>query len=50
MGRNRNQLENRRGERKHQLRRYWKTYENFVAMYDHVYDEMVDSKLATPLD
>ena len=50
MRRNNNKLENRRGERQHQLRKYWTTHENFVTMYDCVYSAMVDAKVATPLD
>ena len=50
MRRNNNNLENRRGERQHQLRKYWTTHENFVTMYDRVYATMVDEKVATPLD
>ena len=26
----------------------WTTYSNFSDMYDHIYDELVDAKLATP--
>ena len=26
------------------------THENFVTMYDRLYAEMVDAKVATPLD
>ena len=43
-----NKLENIRGERQHQLRKYWTTHENFVTMYDRVYAAMVDAKVATP--
>ena len=50
MIRNNNKLENRRGERQYQLRKDWKTPENFVIMYDHVYAEMVDAKVATPIE
>ena len=50
MIRNKYQLENRRGERQHQLRKYWMTHENFVTMYDRLYAEMVDAKVYTPLD
>ena len=50
MKRNKDQLENRRDERKHQLIKYGKTHENFITMYDYVYDSIVDAKLATPLD
>ena len=49
MKRNNNKLENRRGERQHQLIKYWTTHENFVTMYDRVYATMVDAKVATPL-
>ena len=49
MRRNKNKIENRRGERQHQLRKYWTTHENFVIMYDHVYASMLDAKVATPL-
>ena len=50
MIRNNNKLENRRGERKHQLRKYWTTRENVVTMYDRVCAEMADAKVANPLD
>ena len=50
MRRNKNKIENRRGERQHQLRQDWMTHENFVTMYDHIYAAMVDAKVATPLD
>ena len=50
MIRNKDQLENRRGERQHQLIKYWTAYENFVTMYDHVYAAMLDAKVAAPLD
>ena len=50
MRRNKYQSENRRGERQHQLRKYWTTHKNFFAMYDRVYAEMVDSKVSTPLN
>ena len=50
MGGNNNKPENRRGERKHQLRKYWRTHEKSVTMYDRVYAVMVDAKVATPLD
>ena len=50
MKRNKNKIENRRGERQLQLRKNWTTHENFVTMYDHVYSAMVDAKVATLLD
>ena len=50
MRKNKNKIENRIGERQHQLRKYWTTHENFVTMYDRVYASMVDTKVATPLD
>ena len=50
MGRNKSNLENRRGERQYQPRKYWTTHENFVTMYDCVYAAMVVEKVATPLD
>ena len=50
MRRNNNKIENRRGERKHQLQKYWMTHENFVTMYDRVYATMVDAKVATPME
>ena len=50
MIRNKDQLENRRGEIQHQLRKDWTTHENFVTMYDRVYAAMVGVKVATPLD
>ena len=50
MRRNTQQLENRRGERQHQLRKYWTTHENFVNMYDRVYAAIVDAKVTTPLE
>ena len=50
MRRNKYQLENRRCERQHQLRKYWTTHENFVTIYDRLYAAMVDAKVATPLD
>ena len=48
MRRNNNRLENRRGERQHKLRKYSTTNENFVTMYDRVYDAMVDAKVDKP--
>ena len=50
MRRNKYQLENRRGERKNQLRKYWTAHEKFVTMYDRVYAAMVDEKVSTPLE
>ena len=50
MRRNKNKIENRRGEEKHQLRKYWMTHENFVTMYDRVYAALVYAKVATHLD
>ena len=50
MKRGKNKIENRRGERQYQLRKYWTTNKNFVTMYDHVYAEMLDAKLATLLE
>ena len=50
MRRKKHKVENRRGERQHQLRKYWTTHENFVTVYDHVYAALVDAKVATPLD
>ena len=50
MRRNKNNIEHRRGERQHQLIKDWTTDENFVTMYERVYDAMVYSKLATPLE
>ena len=41
MRRNNNKLENRRGERKNQLGKYWTTHEKFVTMYDRVYAAML---------
>ena len=49
MKRNSNQPENKRGERQRQLIKDWTTHENFVTMYDCVYSEIVDAKVATPL-
>ena len=46
MRRKNNKLENRRGERQHQLRKYWMTNENFVTVYDRVYAEMMGAKVA----
>ena len=48
--RNNNNTENRRGERKHQLRKDWTTHDIFVTMYERVYAAMVDAKVSTPLD
>ena len=50
MRRNKDQLENRRVQKQHQLIKYWTTHENFVTMYDRVYPAMVDAKVATPMD
>ena len=50
MGRNKNQSQNRRDERQYQLIKDWTTHENFVTMYDRVYDAMVDARVATPLE
>ena len=50
MRRNNNKLENRRGERQHQIRKYWTTHEKIATMYDHVYTAMVDSKVASHMD
>ena len=50
MRRNNNKLENRRGERQHQLIKYGMTHENFVTMYDCVYATMVDAEVAAPLE
>ena len=47
--RNKNKLENRRGERQHELRKYWTTHQNFDTMYGHLYVAMVDAKVATPM-
>ena len=49
MRRNNNNLENRRGDRQHQLRKYWTKHENFVTMYVRVYATMVYANVATPL-
>ena len=49
MRRNKYQLENRRCDRQHQLRKDWTTRENFVSMYDRVYFAMVDTKADTLL-
>ena len=49
MRRNKYQLENRRGERQHQLIKDCTTHENFVTMYDRVYFAMVDEEVATLL-
>ena len=49
MRRNNNKIENRIGEIQYQLRIDWTTHENFVTMYDCVYSEIVDAKVATPL-
>ena len=43
---NKYQLENRRGERQHQVKRDWTINENIVTVYDCVYDVMMDAKLA----
>ena len=48
--RNKDQLESRRGEIKHKLRKDWTTHENFFTMYDRIYAAMVDAKVATPLE
>ena len=40
----------RKGEKQHQLRKYWTTHENFVIMYYQVYSAMVDAKVSSPLD
>ena len=50
MRKNKNKIENRIGERQHQLRKYWTTHENFVTMYDRVYAAMVDAKVTTHLE
>ena len=50
MRRNKNRIENIRGDIKHQLRKDWTTHENFFTMYDRVYAAMVYAKVATPLD
>ena len=50
MTRNKDQLESRRGEIQHKLRKYWTTHENFVTRYDSVYAAMVDEKVVTPLE
>ena len=50
MKRNKDQLENRRGDRQHQLRKYWMTHEKIITMYDRLYAAIVDAKVATPLD
>ena len=50
MIRNENKVKNRKGERQHQLRKYWTTHENFVARYDHVYAAIVYAKVATPME
>ena len=47
---NKYQLENRRGERQHKLRKDWTTHVNFVTMYNPVYVAMLDSKVAISLD
>ena len=44
-----NKIENRRGERQIQIRKYWTTHENSITMYDRVYAAMADAKVATPL-
>ena len=48
--RNKNKIENRRGETQHQIRKYWTTHENFVTMYDRVHAEILDAKVTTPLE
>ena len=48
--RKKHHLENRRGERQHQVRKYWTTHEKIITMYGRVYAAIVDAKLATPLD
>ena len=50
MRREKNKIENRRGDRQNQPRKYWTTHENIVTMYHHVYAAIVDANLATPMD
>ena len=50
MRRDNKKLENRRGERQHQLRKDWTTLENFVTLYERVYAAMVGAKLATNME
>jgi hypothetical protein len=47
--RNGHRLVSKRGEKFAANRAEWSTYENFVKMYDGVYDEMVDSGVAERL-
>ena len=42
MRRKKDQLETRRDERQHKLRKHWAEHENFITMYDRVYTAMVD--------
>ena len=50
MRRNKNSIENIRGERKHQLRKYWTTYEKVSTMYDRLYYATVGAKVAALMD
>ena len=49
-GKKKYQLESRRGDRKQKIGEDWTTHETFITVYDHVYSEMLDAKVATPLD
>ena len=49
MQRNNNNLENKRVEKQHKLRKYWKTHKNFVTMHGCVYGAIVYAKVATPM-
>ena len=50
MKRNRNKIVGKRGQKYELSRQNWTTYNNFVQMYNHIIDELVDAKLAVKLD
>ena len=50
MRRNKSKIVGKRGQKYELNRQNWTTYNNFVQMYKHIIDEMVDAGLAVELD
>jgi len=50
MRRNKSKIVGKRGQKYELNRQNWTTYNNFVQMYDHIIDEMMDAGLAVELD
>ena len=50
MKKNKDKIVSRRGQRYELNRQKWTTYSNFVHMYNHCIDKMVDAGVAVELD